>query len=95
MGFRKTFTGYLDDVNGKFAGLEAFTSTDPANGAVTVTNPGGLYFGNAISKSQTNEFTHFADKGSTRGRNKTDWYVVTGLSLNYILTPRIKNPKFR
>jgi hypothetical protein len=27
--------------------------------------------------------------------NKTDWYIVTGVTLNYILTPRIKNPKFR
>ena len=85
IGWRKTFTDYLDDTGGKFAGAE---------------NLSGLqkYFGNDITRSVTEGgFTGFTKKGEARGDNgnKTDWYIVTGVTLNYILTPRIKNPKFR
>ena len=86
IGWRKTFTDYLDDVGGKYAPLDKVSGT-----------PAQLYFANGITKSQSGEFTHFTDPSSQRGDsgNKTDWYIVTGVTLNYILTPRIKNPKFR
>ena len=86
IGWRKTFTDYLDDVGGKYAPLDKVSST-----------PAQLYFANGITKSQSGEFTHFTDPTSQRGDsgNKKDWYIVTGVTLNYILTPRIKNPKFR
>ena len=85
VGWRKTFTDYLDDVGGKFAPKASL-----APGAAQ-------YFGNEITKSQTGDFTAFTNPGEQRGDqgNKTDWYIVTGVTLNYILTPRIKNPKFR
>ncbi|MFD1469011.1 DUF6089 family protein [Hymenobacter caeli] len=83
LGIRKTFTGYLDDVNKNFVGAAALAGGD------------AQYFGNGITKSQTGDYTQFAAAGSKRGQNKTDWYTNTGFSLNYILTPRIKNPKFR
>ena len=91
VGFRKTFTDYIDDVGGKYAKISAISAT-----------PQQLYFGNGITKSQVGEFAGFTgqnDPTNTAQRgdsgNKTDWYVVTGVTLNYILTPRIKNPKFR
>ena len=86
VGFRKTFTDYIDDVGGKYAPVASISSS-----------PQQLYFGNGITKSQTGEFAHFTDPTSQRGDsgNRTDWYIVTGVTLNYILTPRIKNPKFR
>ena len=86
IGWRKTFTDYLDDVGGKFAPLDKVSGT-----------PAQLYFANGITKSQTGEFAQFTSPTSQRGDsgNKTDWYIVTGVTLNYILTPRIKNPKFR
>ncbi len=84
-GIRKTFTGFLDDVNGTYAGNLA-----PGD----ATYFGGTNPQTSITKSNTGEFSGFAP-GAKRGQNKTDWYTVTGLSLNYILTPRIKNPKFR
>lgn len=94
IGWRKTFTDYLDDVGGKYATLNGSAAQQ--------------YFGREITRSlspspvSNNDFNPakypgFADAGAQRGDsgNKTDWYIVTGVTLNYILTPRIKNPKFR
>ncbi len=85
IGWRKTFFDYLDDVGGKYAPIASLT-TDAQR-----------YFGNGITRSQSGEFAQFTSPSSQRGDkgNKTDWYIVTGVTLNYILTPRIKNPKFR
>lgn len=84
IGFRKTFTGYLDDVSGSYQGLAALGG-DP--------NSDKGYFGYSITKDQRGGT--FDAAGAKRGQGKSDWYVVTGLSLNYILNPKIKNPKFR
>lgn len=85
VGWRKTFTDYIDDVGGKYA---------PAG---SLTTPQQIYFGNGITRTDDGVFPNFTDQTSQRGDsgNKTDWYIVTGVTLNYILTPRIKNPKFR
>ncbi|WP_426058757.1 DUF6089 family protein [Hymenobacter sp. B1770] len=91
IGWRKTFTDYIDDVGGKYAGEAALTGSNAQR-----------YFGNDITRSislsnASGEFPGFTNRGEARGDvgNKTDWYIVTGVTLNYILTPRIKNPKFR
>ncbi|OGX83685.1 hypothetical protein BEN47_17290 [Hymenobacter lapidarius] len=92
IGWRKTFFDYLDDVGGKFAGRNNLTGSDAQR-----------YFGNDITRSISNSepgrgsFPGFTSEGAARGDNgnRTDWYIVTGVTLNYILTPRIKNPKFR
>jgi hypothetical protein len=84
IGWRKTFTDYLDDVSGNYAG-----TNDLAPGAAQ-------YFGRGITRNRTGEFTNFDAPGSMRGKsNEDDWYIVTGFSLNYILAPRVKSPKFR
>ncbi|OGX87193.1 DUF6089 family protein [Hymenobacter glacialis] len=89
IGWRKTFFDYLDDVGGKYA-----LDSELSSGAQK-------YFGRDITRSQTGDFTNFLSKDANnrtaRGDNgnRTDWYIVTGVTLNYILTPRIKNPKFR
>lgn len=84
IGWRKTFTDYIDDVGGKYA--------DPT----LLGSEASRYFGRGITRDRTN-FPGFDNPGEARGDvgNKTDWYIVTGVTLNYILTPRIKNPKFR
>ena len=84
IGWRKTFTDYIDDVGGQYAATSAL-QTDAAR-----------YFGHDITKDRT-KYPGFDNAGEQRGDkgNKTDWYIVTGVTLNYILTPRIKNPKFR
>jgi hypothetical protein len=100
IGWRKTFTDYIDDVGGKFAGPAALGLTNPATPVSAMSAQ--QYFGYGITRSvaspdPANPFPAFANQGSARGDsgNKTDWYIVTGVTLNYILTPRIKNPKFR
>ncbi|WP_460584808.1 DUF6089 family protein [Hymenobacter arcticus] len=95
IGFRKTFTGYLDDVNNKYV-------------TPTITSAEALYFsgfsGGQYGQGITNNAAGIAGgfkpatdptNSAKRGQGKTDWYTVTGFSLNYILNPKIKNPKFR
>lgn len=88
IGLRKTFTGYLDDVSNTYA-----------DGTKLVTDQqryfGGLGpVGTTITNNETGLAAGFTPRAK-RGQGKTDWYTVTGFSLNYILNPKIKNPKFR
>lgn len=84
IGWRKTFTDYLDDVSGNYV-----AQSELGNGAAR-------YFGGGNVKSTNNEFQGFNSPGQMRGKsNEDDWYIVTGFTLNYILAPRIKSPKFR
>jgi hypothetical protein len=89
IGFRKTFTGYLDDVNNNYANLAGATAPAQYFGGYS----GGQY-GKGITNNSTGLATGFVP-GEKRGQGKNDWYTVTGFSLNYILNPKIKNPKFR
>jgi hypothetical protein len=89
IGLRKTFTGYLDDVSGNYADLSGSTDVAKYFGGYS----GGTY-GQGITNASTGVAGGFVP-GAKRGQGKTDWYTVTGFSLNYILNPRIKNPKFR
>lgn len=97
IGFRKTFTGYLDGVNGNYKGPTALgitnTSLSTAAAAADLTVTDAQYFGYYITKDHRGGT--FDAEGVKRGQNKNDWYTVVGFSLNYILNPRIKNPKFR
>jgi hypothetical protein len=91
IGFRKTFTGYLDDVSDKYADL---------SGSTTVAQYFGGYSGGTSGQGITNltgnpNLAAGFRPGQKRGQGKDDWYTVTGFSLNYILNPKIKNPKFR
>lgn len=88
VGWRKTFTDYLDDVSGTYSG--------------NLTTAAQRYFGHDITRTDDGSFPGFnlpgaqrGSKGGADGKSRTDWYVQTGVSINYILTPRIKNPKFR
>jgi hypothetical protein len=81
IGVRKTFTDYLDDISTVFA--------DPS----TLATPASKYFGSTVTANDAP--AGFNAANVTRGKTGNDWYVVTGFSLNYILTPKIKNPKFR
>lgn len=122
IGFRKTFTQYLDDVGDKYI--------DPANQSAlsaAMANKSVLYINQPSDPSQyahapqadlrqfikdgapdiayerifynqaTNqlEFWGWGQDGFQRGRGKTDWYILTGFHLNYIIGGRIVCPKFR
>ena len=85
IGWRKTFTDYLDDVSTNYASDASLTGEYAKyfGRGITLPDPGG-------------KFPGFNSAGNKRGTTKRDdWYIVTGVTLNYILTPRIKNPKFR
>lgn len=79
--WHKTFTDYLDDVGGKFADVNDLTT------------PVARYFGHDVTAANAN--TGFNNAGEIRGKSGNDWFITTGFSLNYILNPKIKNPKFR
>ncbi|MGI4875330.1 MAG: DUF6089 family protein [Janthinobacterium lividum] len=89
VGFRKTFTGYLDDVSGTYATADKLTSPD----ALYFGGMGGTT-GRGITSNDAGLAAGFTP-GQKRGQGKSDWYVVTGVSLNYILNTKFKNPKFR
>ena len=105
IGWRKTFTDYLDDVGGKYAPANSLT-TDQARyfgggNPIAGGGTGGTFDTPpqlGITRSRTGEFAGFDIPGVSQRGDKdghTDWYITTGVTLNYILTPRIKNPKFR
>ncbi|MCB2409458.1 DUF6089 family protein [Hymenobacter lucidus] len=84
IGWRKTFTDYLDDVSNTYI-EDAKLGSDAAK-----------YFGRGITRNDDASFVNFNNPGEMRGKgNENDWYIVTGLNVNYILAPRVKSPKFR
>lgn len=96
IGFRKTFTGYLDDVSTNYANLAGSTAPAQYFGGFSG-GPGGQGITNTSTGIAGGFRPNLTDptKSAKRGQGKDDWYVVTGFSLNYILNPKIKNPKFR
>ncbi|UOQ73776.1 DUF6089 family protein [Hymenobacter cellulosilyticus] len=88
IGWRKTFTDYLDDVSGNYVDQNTLGSAE------------AKYFGGGITRTDditaNTPYTNFNAPGEMRGKgNEKDWYIVTGLNVNYILAPRVKSPKFR
>ncbi|KAA9331538.1 outer membrane beta-barrel protein [Hymenobacter busanensis] len=85
IGWRKTFTDYIDDV-----------STNYVNNPADLSAGAARYFGYDITKGLDGTYSEANQAGGQRGKsNEDDWYIVTGLSVNYILAPRVKSPKFR
>jgi hypothetical protein len=85
LGFRKTFTDYLDDVSGNYApNRDALRSAQ------------AQYFGWDITRNFPGTYERTAQGGEMRGKsNEKDWYSTLGVSVNYILAPKVKSPKFR
>ncbi len=95
MGFRKTFTGYLDDVSGNYAGADKLTSDDARYFGGLGTGTGSITSTELKNSNGTSLASTGFIPGEKRGQGRTDWYVVTGVSVHYILRPKVKNPKFR
>ena len=88
LGFRKTFTDYLDDVGGNYTSVDNLDSNQ------------AKYFGYYITGGSTTGYPGTYDEsiqpGQIRGHNnEKDWYTTLGISVNYILSPKVRNPKFR
>ncbi|QHL88393.1 hypothetical protein GU926_13500 [Nibribacter ruber] len=93
IGWRKTFTDYLDDVSGTYANktdlkndeARLFSDRSAESGQPGVVNTGGYPHING-----------YGMKGDQRGDiTDDDWYITTGVTLSYILRPTRKGPKFR
>lgn len=102
IGWRKTFTDYLDDASAGFARKSDILSGGGENptaaailsdrsaetGFATVPDPSGSPY--VVVPS------YGSPVNPKRGNNSDDdWYITTGITLNYILTPRVRSPKFR
>ncbi|NVO31455.1 DUF6089 family protein [Hymenobacter lapidiphilus] len=88
LGFRKTFTDYLDDVSTNYVASRESLGSDNAK-----------YFGwdiTSLSGKPDGTWDKSVQSGYQRGKsNENDWYTTLGVSVNYILAPRVRNPKFR
>ncbi|MBC5775963.1 hypothetical protein H8S95_17945 [Pontibacter sp. KCTC 32443] len=107
VGWRKTFTDYLDDASSAYVDKASLLSS--ANGS-----PNRQASAIFSDRSAEGEFTSsiiadpnpgvpykrlngYGTPANQRRGDKTDkdWYIVSGVNINYILTPRIRSPKFR
>jgi len=111
LGVRKTFTDHLDDNGSFFYGdpeayLEGrYASEDPALSFILSDRSGyreingGNPGGSAYDVQQVDIARGFPineDQGEKRGNpNNDDWYSFFGFTLNYILDPGDRCPKFR
>ncbi|SNR77579.1 MULTISPECIES: DUF6089 family protein [Hymenobacter] len=85
LGFRKTFTDYLDDVSGNYV----------ANANV-LPEGASRYFGWDITRELAGTYNKSNQGGEVRGHSsEKDWYTTLGVSVNYILPTRVATPKFR
>lgn len=104
LGFRYTFTDYLDDVSANYVGLSKLNS--PLAQAMSYrTNELSGYPKNPANSDLPNGSGGFvqveAGYGSEYptnkrgGRNDNDIYMVTSIRLTYIITPNYHQAKFR
>ncbi len=102
IGWRKTFTDYLDDVSSKYPDAKLLGGTVDNLNRVT----GGSLAARLSDRSrdpQTGDATTVNNRygrsyigGQQRGtNNENDWYIVTGFHFSYIIIPALKSPKFR
>ncbi len=82
LGFRKTFTDYLDDVSGAYVNY-SLLSTNNGKLAADLSNRTGEYFGTEPIDAPT---------GAMRGNpEKDDWYFIGGFTLSYTIFSHSKN----
>lgn len=103
IGWRPTFTDYLDDVGGHYVDKALFGSPgDPVYDLSdrSTERPLPDNAPSHIRVRQEGEHTYYngygdgtSNRGDVNGRN--DWYIVTGFQLTYIFHPRVICPKFR
>jgi opacity protein-like surface antigen len=94
IGWRKTFTDYLDDVSGNYA---APADLESPLAVAMADRSGETIFATHIDPVTGKAFAWgWGQQGDQRGdRTDKDWYIVAGFNLNYIIPSKMKNPKFR
>ncbi|GAB3823103.1 DUF6089 family protein [Pontibacter rugosus] len=102
VGWRKTFTDYIDDVSTTYASkanILAGGGENPTAAAILSDRSVEVLPGQAIADPSGTPYSIVKGYGRDRQQrgdtSDDDWYVTTNISLNYILAPRIRSPKFR
>lgn len=115
LGYRFTFTDYLDDVSGNYPDLGDLKSDLARKMSNRTLEPVATISGDArdVTRVQTDTglpiitytgsdgqlydtVAGFGQRGDQRGEpSERDWYLVTGVHLNYILIKGVRCPKFR
>jgi hypothetical protein len=100
--WRKTFTDYLDDVSTTYADKGDLAAMGGTRGtAAAILSDRSSENSRAsnypiITENGFSRIEGFGAKGNQRGdATDDDWYITTGFSLNYILAPARRGPKFR
>ncbi|MBC6610996.1 outer membrane beta-barrel protein [Hymenobacter sp. BT507] len=84
LGWRKTFTDYLDDVSTTYVSTAGLST------------PAARYFGHSITRTDQDTPAQMDVPGALRGNSaQKDWYITTGVSVSYILKRQMKTNKFR
>ena len=92
IGWRKTFTDYLDDVSSTYADLSG--ASEQTRALADRSNEDGQI--DRLPVDLQRKYAGFGSSGQKRGTdNEDDWYIVSGFNFSYILTPKQKSPKFR
>ncbi|GAA4307396.1 DUF6089 family protein [Nibribacter koreensis] len=93
IGWRKTFTDYLDDVSGTYANKADLKSEEARILSDRSAESG---FGPIVNDGGYPRINGYGRKGDQRGDiTDDDWYITTGVTLSYILRPVRRGPKFR
>jgi len=106
VGWRKTFTDYLDDVGGFYVDHHDFDDGSLAQALSDRSREGGIPFDVVESTPGPRVYTDdtglqriggYGDAVSNRGdvSQRKDWYIFTGFRFTYIFHPRVVCPKFR
>jgi hypothetical protein len=83
LGFRKTYTDYLDDVSKTYPDINA--QIQKSHIAAIMTDPSSLL----------NEGAFVNKKGYKRGNSDfNDWYLIGGLSISYRIYSKVKCARF-
>ncbi|WP_439880499.1 DUF6089 family protein [Pontibacter sp. MBLB2868] len=105
LGWRKTFTDYLDDSSTGYAWKNDILNgggSNPKAAALLSDRSAMSGFGTTPDPSGTPyAIITFPDDYGTPGnqrrgnRSDDDWYITTSLTIHYILNPGVRTPKFR
>ncbi|MBD1398592.1 hypothetical protein H9Q13_15575 [Pontibacter sp. JH31] len=104
MGWRATFTDYLDDVStahvNKSDLLSEGNRSSNRNASVIFSDRSAEAGFNSELVKDPSGYSRLPKYGTNNNRTRgnssdNDWYIQTSLGLNYILSPRVRSPKFR
>lgn len=95
IGWRKTFTDYLDDVGGTYVDKANFA---PGTPEYIMSDPSIYLEDNPLKQYELNGHTYtngYGRNGDQRGDDNADWYIITGFRVSYIFHPKLIAPKFK